>query len=190
MNNKERENLYRMDELFDKVDLGSIFSFHVDLTRSYNYNKKHLENQFREVFGNNIISGVWIIEDIDDKVKKTEIVEVYEVCSSSNILAEMLRGLQFLYLGKRDARKDIYKNFTRNTYTRYKYQQIYLKTKRKTKGNHDAGLSFRIVLNERDKIKRDSDEISIAISNKAVFWSPNKEQSKIINEKLKAEQLS
>lgn len=189
MNNDERSFIYDNSDKFNRVSNDSIFEYSVDFTKSYKANKKMLENNF-DIFtkDSNIpdkVPGVWIIEDYYDKVKKTDIKEIYEVCCTSDIVKEMLRGVQFLFLGKRDSRKDIYKNFRNNTYTRYKYQQIYLRMKRKLKSNHNPELCFKIVNIDDSKECREKCEMSIAIHGKATFWSPNSDQLKIINRSIK-----
>lgn len=170
----------------DKFDLNyfedkSLPYLEIDLSKSYATNKKKIE----KIFGNKRKPGIWIIEDSNSNIKKNEYCVVYEVAQTSWIQNEMIKDLQFIYLGIRDSKKNIYARFKQNVYRRYKYQQIYKEIKRKTKKGHTPKIVFRQIVEESDSKKREEIEIKVALSKRAVWWSPNQAQNKFIWSKIK-----
>lgn len=171
--NKNKFNLdYNMED--------ECISVEIDLSKSCAHNKKKIEKALPE----KRLPGIWIIIDSSDSIKKNSTIETYEVLSTSDIKEEMIKDLQFIYLGIRDSRKNIYNNFSRNVYRRYKYQQIYKTIKAKTKRGHAPTLVFKHIITEPIKDKREDVELKIALDLEAVWWSSNPKQSKYIQKVL------
>lgn len=167
-----------------EVENNSLPYFVVDFSKSYDWNKRHIG----KIFSNNNSSkvpGIWIIEDSKEDIKSSEPSITYEVAQTKDILRECIACLKWLFLGKRDARKNIYSNYCKKVYTRYKYQQIYLIASRKTKAHHPTRLIFRQVTIEPCNEYRLLKEMCIAINREAYFWSPDPTQYEMILNILK-----
>lgn len=169
-------------------------TFSINLNKGYRYNKNKIEKYFSS-FNKKYISGIWIIKDsslIESHIKRGESVTIYEVAETSSIKDEMIKDLQFIYLGKRDSRKNIYKSVKRNTYSRFKYQQIYLDSKKKIKRNHDHIINFSILSINNDIIPESNYsfdknsrlifELIFSLITEPKYWSPNPFQRKILNQ--------
>lgn len=168
--NKNKFNLdYRIDE--------DVVYIVIDLDKSYAYNKKQIDKAFLR-FGERV-PGVWVICDNEPSIKGGKI-EYYEVLSTADMHDEMLKDLQFIYLGIRDAKKNIYNNFRRNVYRRYKYQQIYKRVKLKTQKPHHTVLIFKQVVFEPVRENRENIELKVALDKEAVWWSSNPHQARYI----------
>ena len=131
----------------------------IDFSHSCDWNIKRIEESMP------MYPGVWIITDNNN---------YYEVASTYNIQKEAIEACKWLFLGKRDVRKNIYKSYTRQVYTRYKYQQIY----KKSGPNHK--IIFKVIFLEPNKEIRDNLEIDVAYITRAMYWSPSYDQSKVI----------
>lgn len=179
--NKDREYLYSRKSLFEKpIYDEALPSFIVNFSKTYLWNKKELE----KIFKND--KGIWIIKDNKEAIKRGEVIQVYDVAETSYIKDECIKCLQYLFLGKRDYRKNLYnQKYIKRQYTRYKYQQIYLSANRKSKRNRKDILEIKQVYLNNDRNNRLKQEINIAVDLEARYWSPNPQQHKNIEKILK-----
>lgn len=173
---KERENLYNTFKT--NIRVKELESIEIDLKKSYNFNKKKILDSIENTIstgkrGSKYFKskgGIWCIygKNINGEI------EYFDVAETSSICQEMIKFLQFLTCGKRDVRKNIYKNFERKVYTRFKAQQIY-------KTLHRNKILYFVVLEyNEDKNERINREIQYAYKLKASWWSPSPKQNKIL----------
>lgn len=173
MNTTERNNIY--NNYKTRIQINEIQIIEIDLTRSYQYNKnlilKNLDGKIstgykgRKYYKSK--GGIWAIRDNKGNF--------YDICETSSIVQEMMKDLQLFTTAKRDVRKDIYKNFKRQVYKRWKFQQIYKAIKPKK-------LYFVVLEFNENKEDRLNREIKYACKTKAKYWSPSPKQKNLIKE--------